>query len=58
MCICCFACMYVYASGICLELTRPEEGVGSLELELPTVVGYHVDAGNGTLIFWESNRHS
>lgn len=51
------ACMSV--PQVCVWSSwRPEEGMGSLELELPTVVGYHVDAGNETLIFWESNRCS
>jgi len=45
-----FACMYICVLGTCLKPAETREGVGSLELDLPMVVRYHMCAGNQTQV--------
>lgn len=37
---------------------RPEDTLGPLELELKTVVSYHVGDGNHTWVLWRSSHCS
>ena len=52
----CFAYMYVCVLHVCLYPRRPEKDVGSLKLELQTVVSHHMEAGNQTQDLWKSSQ--
>lgn len=50
--MCRSVCLHVCMCTVCMQCPwRPEKGVGSLDLELETIVSCHVGAGNRTVSF-------
>lgn len=46
------ACTSVHHGSV-WDLPRPQEGMGSLELELQVVMRQHVGSGNRTSVLWK-----